>query len=289
MNQIKKVVIPVAGKGTRLLPITKTIGKTLLPIIDTPVIQYLLEEAIKAGINEALIIIGPNQTDVIDYFNTESSYVKNLNRDYKEIRTIKKIKTKINISYAIQEEPCGLGDAILKAEDFANGNDFAVILGDDVVCSNGMKHYGISCLCELYKNNPCYYLGVEEVPFELTNKYGIVKATNYDKDYFPINGIIEKPSDNPPSNMACIGRYILKNSIFEYLKNTNMGYNNELQLTDGIALALEKEEVFASKVNGVCYDVGTKLGYIEATIAFAKTRDDLKEDFDKFLEVMANS
>ncbi len=284
MNKIKKVVIPVAGKGTRFLPITKTISKTLLPIIDAPVIQYLLEEAIKAKIKDALIIIGYNQNDVINYFNTESTYVKNLNRDYEEIKYIKKLKSQIRISYVFQEEAKGLGDAIYHAKAFADGDDFAVMLGDDFVFSNGLKTYGIGSLCKLYEKKNDYYLGVKEVPVEATNKYGIVKPEKEVKDCFKISGIVEKPQDNPPSQMACVGRYILKNSIFSYLEKIKPGVGKELQLTDAIALALKKENVYASKFDGIRYDVGSKGGYVEAIISVARTRDDLGINIDEFLK-----
>ena len=186
MKKITKVVIPVAGKGTRFLPITKTISKTLLPIIDKPVIQYLIEEAINAKIEEALIIIGPNQKDVIDYFDTNSEYVKNLNgKVYKEIEEIKNIEQKIKISYVVQESAKGLGDAVYYAKDFAKGEDFALILGDDFVYQNGEPVYGIGSLCKNYEEDPCYYLGVNEVPYDKTYKYGIVspkeKVSEYSK------------------------------------------------------------------------------------------------------------
>lgn len=284
MNKIKKVVIPVAGKGTRFLPITKTISKTLLPIIDIPVIQYLLEEASNAGIKDALIIIGYNQNDVINYFNTESTYVKNLTKDYEEIKYIKKLKQQIRVSYVFQEEAKGLGDAIKHAKAFADGDDFAVILGDDFVFSNGLKTYGIGSLCKYYAKKPNYYLGVKEVLLSETSKYGIVKPEKEITNNFKINDIIEKPQDNPPSNMACVGRYILKNSIFHYLDEIKPGYGGELQLTDAIALALQKEDVYATCFDGVRYDVGSKIGYVEATISVARQREDLKEELSKFLE-----
>lgn len=284
IKKIKKVVIPVAGKGTRFLPITKTISKTLLPIIDAPVIQYLLEEAVKAKISEALIVIGYNQSDVINYFNMESTYMKNLNRDYEEIKNIKKLKSQIRISYVFQAEPKGLGDAIKLAEAFAEGEDFAVILGDDFVYANDLKTYGIGTLCKYYEKKPNYYLGVQEVPYDKTSKYGIVEAEKEISDYFKIKGIIEKPLSNPPSNMACVGRYILKNSIFKYLDETSIGVGGELQLTDAIAKAVKKEDVYAAKFAGERFDVGSKIGYVEATIAVATTRKDLQDELKTYLK-----
>lgn len=284
MKKIKKVVIPVAGKGTRFLPITKTISKTLLPIIDRPVIHYLLEEAIQAGIKEALIIIGIDQNDVVNYFNTESEYVNHLEKEYEEINNIKNLKSKIRISYVFQEKARGLGDAIYHAKAFAEEDDFAVILGDDFVFGENQSNYGIGTLCEYYQHNPAYYLGVQKVPYEETYKYGIVSPEKEIGNYFKINGIIEKPKENPPSNMACVGRYILKNSIFKYLEQITEGVGGEVQLTDAIAIAQKNEPVFASTFNGKRYDIGNKLGYVEATIIVAKYREDLKEGIHSFLK-----
>lgn len=288
MNKIKKVVIPIAGKGTRFLPITKTISKTLLPIIDRPVIHYLLEEAVKAGITEALIVIGVDQNDVVNYFNTESEYVHQLGKEYDEINKIKELKGKIRISYVFQEKAIGLGDAIHHAKAFAAGDDFAVILGDDFVFGDNKSNYGIGTLCEYYEKNPTYYLGVQEVPYEDTHKYGIVSPDKeqLNKDNFKIDGIIEKPKDNPPSNMACVGRYILKNSIFQYLEQITEGVGGEYQLTDALALAQQQEDVFAAKFKGNRYDIGNKLGYVEAIITVAKYREDLKDGINAFLENM---
>ncbi len=283
MKKIKKVVIPVAGKGTRFLPITKTISKTLLPIIDRPVIHYLLEEAIQAGIEEALIIIGIDQNDVVNYFNTESEYVNHLEKEYDEISKIKTLKSKIRISYVFQEKAKGLGDAIYYAKAFAGEDDFAVILGDDFVFDEKVNDYGIGTLCKYYEEKRAYYLGVQQVPYEETSKYGIVSPEKEISSCFKINGMIEKPKTNPPSNMACVGRYILKNSIFNYLEQITEGVGGELQLTDAIALAQKKEDVFASTFNGKRFDIGNKLGYVEATIMVAKYRDDLKDGVNQFL------
>ncbi len=276
MKKITKVVIPVAGKGTRFLPITKTISKTLLPIIDKPVIQYLIEEAINAKIEEALIIIGPNQKDVIDYFDTNSEYVKNLNgKVYKEIEEIKNIEQKIKISYVVQESAKGLGDAVYYAKDFAKGEDFALILGDDFVYQNGEPVYGIGSLCKNYEEDPCYYLGVNEVLYDKTYKYGIVSPKEKVSEYFEINGIIEKPKDNPPSNMACVGRYILTNDIFDCIAKTKVGVGGEIQLTDAIAMALENRKIVASTFKGIRFDVGSKQGFVDAIKKIAEDRSDL--------------
>ena len=174
MKKITKVVIPIAGNGTRFLPITKTISKTLLPLIDKPVIQYLIEECVAAGIKDVLLVLGPNQSDVMDYFDLESKYVINLGQTHLELDKLKELTNKINISYAIQDKPKGLADAVYKSKEFASGDDFALILGDDLVISKD-GNYGIGDLCNYYKENNGYYIGVQEVKPEDTYKYGIIK------------------------------------------------------------------------------------------------------------------
>ena len=170
------------------------------------------------------------------------------------------------------------------AKAFADKDDFALILGDDFVFSNGLSTYGIGSLCKFYEKNPNYYLGVQEVPYEMTYKYGIVKPETLISNCFKIDGIVEKPQNNPPSNMACVGRYILKNSIFNYLEKTKVGVGGEIQLTDALALALDKEDIYASEFDGIRYDVGSKAGYVEATIAVAMSRNDLSENMHKFFK-----
>lgn len=276
MKKINKVVIPVAGNGTRFLPITKTISKTLLPLIDKPVIQYLIEEVVDAGIKDVLLVLGPNQTDVIDYFDTESAYVRNLNKNYPELDQIRALKDKIKLSFIIQEKPKGLADAVYYAKEFTNGEDFALILGDDFVLKEENIDYGIGSLCKYYENNDGYYLGVQEVKIDDTNKYGIVKPVNDTKGIFEVKTIVEKPKNNPPSNLACVGRYILKNSIFEAIEKITCGIGGEFQLPDAMNLVLENETIYASRFNGKRYDVGSKNEYVKAIVALAKRRADIE-------------
>ncbi len=275
MNKITKVVIPVAGMGTRFLPITKTISKTLLPIIDKPVIQYLLEEAVNAGITDALLIIGENQNDVVDYFNADSDYIQHLNKEYEELEILKKLKDQINISYIVQHEARGLGDAVYHAKEFVNGDDFALILGDDFVFSNNENGYGIATLCKMYENNQSYYLGVQQVPYCDTYRYGIVDPIEEVSNNFKIKGVKEKPKNNPPSNYACVGRYILRNNIFDALENITIGVGGELQLADALDLVTKTNDVYASTFGGIRFDVGNKRDYVNAIVAVAKTRTDI--------------
>lgn len=274
MKKIEKVVIPVAGNGTRFLPITKTISKTLLPLIDKPVIQYLLEEAISAGMKEAIIIIGSNQKDVVDYFDTDSLYVKKLNKTFPEIEYIKEMKKKINIIFIEQDEPKGLAHAVYQAKKFIDGSDFALILGDDLVLNNDEGRYGIGSLCECYAKNPSYYLGVQEVDYNDTSKYGIIEYVSLPnfQNIMKVNSIIEKPQINPPSNLACVGRYILKNNIFDAIEQISVGVGGEFQLTDALNVVLSNEIIYASTFKGIRYDVGSKKEYALAVDAIAKQR-----------------
>lgn len=275
MNKIKKCVIPVAGNGTRFLPITKTISKTLLPLIDKPVIQYLIEEAIDANIKDILIVLGPNQDDVIDYFNMESKYIKNLGKDYPELQKLRELVKNVNIEFVMQKSPKGLADAVYQAKNFVNGEDFALILGDDFVLKTDDPDYGIGTICKYFEINEGYYLGVQEVPFENTYKYGIVKPKNAIANIFEVDSMVEKPKDNPPSNYACVGRYILKNDIFEAIEKIQIGVGNELQLTDAMNVAIKKEKFYAATFNGKRYDVGSKKEYVDAINAVAEKRRDL--------------
>lgn len=274
MKRITKVVIPIAGNGTRFLPITKTISKTLLPLIDKPVIQYLIEECVAAGITDVLLVLGPNQSDVVDYFDLESKYVMNLGQTHLELDKLKELTDKINISYAIQDKPKGLADAVYKSKEFVSGDDFALILGDDLVVAKD-GDYGIGSLCNYYKENNGYYLGVQEVKLEDTSKYGIIKPKSKNGNIFIVDSMIEKPKDNPPSNYACVGRYILKNSIYEAIEQITCGVGGELQLTDALNLVLKNETIYASIFNGKRYDVGSKREYVEAIKAVLEIRTDI--------------
>ena len=274
MKKITKVVIPIAGNGTRFLPITKTISKTLLPLIDKPVIQYLIEECVAAGITDVLLVLGPNQSDVMDYFDLESKYVMNLGQTHLELEKLKELLGKVNISYAIQDRPKGLADAVYKSKEFVNGDDFALILGDDLVISNE-ESYGIGSLCKYYSENNGYYLGVQEVKLEDTHKYGIIKPKSQNGNIYVVDSMIEKPKDNPPSNYACVGRYILKSSIFDAIEKITCGVGGELQLTDAINLVMKDETIYASTFNGKRYDVGSKREYVEAIKAVLEIRTDI--------------
>lgn len=279
MNNLSTVIIPVAGKGTRFLPVTKTLNKTMFPVINKPVLQYLLEEAVTAGFKNVILVINEDQLIIKDYFNLESKYYYNLNKSYEGLEELNTLLNKINIIYVIQSEPLGLGDAIKICEKYILDEAFGVILGDDLVLSNN-EHYGIYNLIEKYQKNKSNYVGIKEVPQKETNKYGIVEYDNKNK----IINIVEKPKDNPPSNMAAVGRYVLKKSIFKYLKEIKPENGKELQLTDAIMISAIKEEVYGVDFNGVRFDIGDYAGYVNANIYASINKDESKDKVIEFIK-----
>lgn len=260
MNNINTVIIPVAGKGTRFLPVTKSVTKTMFPIINKPVLHYLIEEAIKAGINRFIIVINEEQEMIKDYLSLNSDYYNNLHKEYLELNELNDLLKNIEIEYVVQKVPLGLGHAILSCKDLVKDEAFGVMLGDDLVLSND-NFYGISDLIKEYQKHPSHYLGVQEVELENTKKYGIVKTINK-----KVINIVEKPQSNPPSNQAVVGRYIFKPSIFKYLETLSTDGIKEIQLTDAIYKALKEESVKAIKFNGIRFDIGDHSGYIEAIV-----------------------
>lgn len=284
MNKITKAVIPVAGKGTRFLPVTKAVTKTLFPIINKPTIHYLVEEVVHAGINEIIIVINNKQRWIKDYFDNNSSYYEDLHKKVKELQELEALNDKINIKFVIQLEPRGLGHAILCAKRFVGSDDFAVLLGDDLVQMGHNPNYGIKDLVKEYQKHPAYYIGVIEVPKEDTCKYGIVAFDEINDNSMHLTDMVEKPQDNPPSNYAACGRYVLKNSVFKYLSRQHYKIGQEIQLTDAISEAIKLEDVYARKVIGKRFDIGSHVGYVRATIAYAMADSDMRKDILGFVK-----
>ena len=276
--QVKKVVIPVAGKGTRFLPVTKSISKTMLPIIDCPTIHYLLQEAIGAGIETAIIILNKEQILVQEYLTSMKHQ-----DTHTELEQLDGLIDKIEIKYVIQEEAKGLGHAILCANEHIGNEPFAIMLGDDLVTGENKIPYGIQDLCKEFEKYPYSLIGVQAVPWKDTKKYGIIEGNSYNEKTFQMINMVEKP-DTAPSNYAVLGRYILMPTIFDYLEVTKPGINQEIQLTDAISVMLKKETVCACQFYGNRYDIGSKLGYIKATVDFALKREDLATDLMLFLK-----
>ncbi|MDD3383753.1 MAG: UTP--glucose-1-phosphate uridylyltransferase GalU [Bacilli bacterium] len=283
-KKIKKAVIPAAGFGTRFLPITKAISKEMLPIVDIPTIQIIVEEAIEAGISEILIIVNEDKKDIINYFSCNKKFEKFLLDKGKDNLLVKLRESEkmCNITFTYQNEQKGLGHAILMAKDFVDGEDFAVLLGDDIVVNkdNGATKQ----LIDLYNKYNCTILGVQTVEAADVNKYGIISYSNFQGREYKVIGMVEKPNfEAAPSNVAILGRYILTNSIFAYLEKQKPGFGGEIQLTDSIFSLLEKESIYAYDFEGKRYDVGDRFGYFKAIIDFALTREDIGKEAKNYL------
>lgn len=286
-KKITKAVIPVAGKGTRFLPVTKGVLKTMFPIINKPTIQYLIEEVVNAGIKDIIIVISESQSSIKDYFDLNSKYYDDLKSRNKEIDELDQLLRDITITFVVQPSPKGLGDALLCCENLLKDEDFALLLGDDLVMKEQEENYGIKDLIDSYNHNPAYYIGVKQVPWEETHKYGIVSINDVSKIML-VNGMIEKPKENPPSNFAGVGRYILRSNVFDYLKRKPYDGVHEVQLTDAFIDALQEEHVYAIDFNGTRFDVGDHAGYVKASIAFALREEKIKDDIEKFIREMIN-
>ncbi|MBC2397120.1 UTP--glucose-1-phosphate uridylyltransferase GalU [Clostridium tetanomorphum] len=284
--KVRKAVIPAAGLGTRFLPATKAQPKEMLPIVDKPTIQYIIEEAVCSGIEEILIITGRNKRAIEDHFDKSIELEKELEEHNKSklLSMVKQISNMANIYYIRQKEPKGLGHAISCAKTFVGNEPFAVMLGDDIVDSK------IPCLKQLidcYDEYKTSILGVQEVPKESVSKYGIVKGLHIEDTVYKVKDLIEKPSvEQAPSNMAILGRYIITPKIFDILEKTSPGKNGEIQLTDALKALIKDEAMYSYIFEGRRYDVGDKLGFLQATVEFALKREDLREPFLKYLSTL---
>ena len=281
--RVKKAIIPAAGLGTRFLPATKAQPKEMLPIVDKPTIQYIIEEAVASGIEEILIITGRNKRAIEDHFDKSIELEYQLEQNGKEdvLKMVENISNMANIYYIRQKEPKGLGHAIGCAKTFVGNEPFAVMLGDDVVDSE------VPCLKQLidcYSEYKTSILGVQEVPLSEVYKYGIVKGTSIEERVYKVKDVIEKPKiEEAPSNIAILGRYIITPRIFDILENTKPGKGGEIQLTDALKTLISEEAMYAYNFKGRRYDVGDKQGFLEATVEYALKRDDLKKSFMKYL------
>lgn len=281
--KVKKAIIPAAGLGTRFLPATKAQPKEMLPIVDKPTIQYIVEEAIASGIEEILIITGRNKKSIEDHFDKSIELELELDKAGKSelLELVRDISDMVDIHYIRQKEPRGLGHAIHCAKTFVGNEPFAVLLGDDVVDSE------IPCLKQLidcYSEYKTTILGVQTVAKENVSKYGIVDGIHIEDRVYKVKDLVEKPSiEETPSDVAILGRYIITPEIFNILENTKPGKNGEIQLTDALKTLIGKEAMYAYNFEGKRYDVGDKLGFLEATIEFALKKDELKSEFIEYL------
>ena len=283
-KRIRKAVIPAAGYGTRFLPVTKAIPKEMLPIVDKPVIQYIVEEAQQSGIEEILIITGHGKRAIEDHFDTNIDLELQLRQQGKDqlLHLVQDISS-INIHYIRQKHMRGLGDAIRCAESFIDNEPFAVLLGDDVVYNP--EQPALKQMMDAFSRLGATMLGCQEVPQELVSRYGIVQGQPTDDDrVVKLIDMVEKPAvDEAPSRLAALGRYILTPDIFEILRRVQSGKGGEIQLTDALRLMADREAVYAYTFSGRSYDTGNKLGFLKATVEYALRREDLGEAFREYL------
>ena len=282
--RVKKAVIPAAGLGTRFLPATKAQPKEMLPIVDKPTIQYIVEEAVNSGIEDIVIITGRSKRAIEDHFDVSYELDTELmKRGKTELYNISRGVSKLaNIYYVRQKEALGLGHAVKCAQTFIGNEPFAVLLGDDVVDAK------VPCLKQMIDVFDIYgssVLGVQHVEKENVSKYGIIDCEEKDERIYKVNNLVEKPdTDKAPSNIAILGRYIITPEIFDCLEKVKPGSGGEIQLTDALKMLSEKQDIYAYDFIGRRYDVGDKLGFLEATVEFALKRDDLKDEFKKYLK-----
>ena len=272
MKKVTKAVFPVAGLGTRFLPATKAIPKEMLPIIDKPLIEYAVEEAVNAGISEIIFITSHTKRAIEDHFDQnfelEEKLLKAGKKEYLE-KINRDIFSNIKFTYVRQKTQNGLGDAILHAEHLIQEEAFAIILADDLIINNPSC---ISQLMEIHEENECSVIGVNEVPKNETEKYGVISIdeSSSTTNSFVLKDIIEKPKSNAPSNLAVVGRYVLSSKIFKYLKNLEPSVGGEVQLTDAIKLMLNDEKVMGYLYEGTKFDCGSRHGYVNAIKHLAK-------------------
>ena len=282
-QRVRKAIIPAAGLGTRFLPATKSQPKEMLPIVDKPTLQYIIEEAIESGIEEILIVTGRSKKSIEDHFDRSVELELELEQKGKKemLKMVQDISNMVNIHYIRQKEPKGLGHAIHCAKSFIGNEPFAVLLGDDIVDAK------VPCLKQLintYDEYKTTVLGVQEVAKEDTDKYGILDVKHIEDRVYKVKDMVEKPSvEEAPSNIAILGRYIITPEIFNILENQEPGKGGEIQLTDALQTLATKEAIYAYNFEGRRYDVGDKLGFLEATVDFALKRPELRDGFMEFL------
>ncbi|MEX2461035.1 MAG: UTP--glucose-1-phosphate uridylyltransferase GalU [Paenibacillaceae bacterium] len=280
--KIRKAIIPAAGLGTRFLPATKAMPKEMLPIVDKPTIQYIVEEAIESGIEDIIIVTGKGKRAIEDHFDSSFELEQNLlgKKKFELLNEVQK-SSKVDIHYIRQKEPRGLGHAIWCARKFIGDEPFAVLLGDDIVRAD------VPCLqqmMEQYERHDASIIGVQHVSDDEVSRYGIVDGFELEQRLYSINSLVEKPKKaEAPSNLAIVGRYILTPRVFEILSNQKPGAGGEIQLTDAIAELNRHESVYAYEFMGTRFDVGEKMGFIQTTIDYALQRDDLRYELLQYL------
>ena len=285
MKKVTKAVIPAAGLGTRFLPFTKSIPKEMLPIVDKPTIQYIIEEIVDSGIKDILIINGRNKVVMVNHFDNVPELEFHLKQTGKEeeLRIIEDISNMANIFTIRQKEAKGLGHAVLCAKEFVGDEPFAVVLGDDVVYNADKP--ALRQMLDVYDRFGKSVIGVQQVPRQETDKYGIISKTDVEGNIYKITDMVEKPPvDEAPSNLAVLGRYIITPEIFGILEHTGKGAGGEIQLTDALKELCGNDDVYASDFEGRRYDIGNKEGFLEATVEYGLRRPELSEAFREYLK-----
>lgn len=289
MMNVRKAIIPAAGLGTRFLPATKAQPKEMLPIVDKPTIQYIIEEAVEAGIQDIIVVTGRNKRSIEDHFDQSIELELELEKGGKQemLDMVRGISEMANIHYIRQKEPRGLGHAILAAQHFIGDEPFAVLLGDDVVIS---KQPCLGQMLDVFKEYQTSILGVQTVAREVVDKYGIIAGKQVDDRVYKVNDMVEKPSvEETPSNVAVLGRYIITPEIFRFLETQDAGKGGEIQLTDALKRLAKEQAMYAYDFKGHRYDVGSKVGFIQANIEFALRREELKEEMKEYLGKLQES
>ncbi len=286
-KKIRKAIIPAAGLGTRFLPATKAQPKEMLPIVDKPTIQYIIEEAVASGIEEILIITGRSKKCIEDHFDKSVELELELEKNGKEqmLKMVREISDMVDIHFIRQKEPKGLGHAISCAKTFVGNEPFAVLLGDDIVYNEGKPC--LKQLIDCYDEYKTSVLGVQTVEAKDVNKYGIVNGIHIEDRVYKVKGLVEKPPvEEAPSNVAILGRYIITPQIFKILEETKPGKGGEIQLTDALLKLIDEEAMYAYDFEGTRYDVGDKLGFLKATVEYALRREDLRDGFIEYLNTL---
>lgn len=282
--KVKKAIIPAAGLGTRFLPATKAMPKEMLPIVDKPTIEYIVEEAVNSGIEDIIIVTGKGKRAIEDHFDRAFELEQNLlEKDkFDLLERVQKSSKMVDIHYIRQKEARGLGHAIWCARKFIGNEPFAVLLGDDIVQA---KKPCLQQMMELYNHYQSSIIGVQQVGDDEVSRYGIVEGVRCEERIHKVLNLVEKPKkEDAPSNIAIMGRYILSPEIFPILENINPGSGGEIQLTDAIAELNQLQEVFAYEFEGKRHDVGEKIGFIQTSIEFALQREDLRTTLLDYIE-----
>jgi len=283
LQKVRKAIIPAAGLGTRFLPATKAMPKEMLPIVDKPTIQYIVEEAVASGIEDIIIVTGKGKRAIEDHFDIAFELEQTLlqKQKFDLLEKVQEPSKMADIHYIRQKEPKGLGHAVWCARNFIGNEPFAVLLGDDIVQAE------TPCLKQLinvYDNTHSSVIGVKRVPDSETNRYGIIDPSAQDGRAYQVENFVEKPAlGTAPSNLAIIGRYIFTPEIFMFLEKQEVGAGGEIQLTDAIQKLNQIQRVFGYEFEGNRYDVGEKLGFIETSIEFALEKEELRDDLLKFM------